>query len=125
MAGSSIVRGRLASDPTLSTTPNGKSKTTFTVVANHRKRADDGTWTDDGDPDFYDVTTWGRDAEHVAANFHKGDLVIVTGTIRHRRYIKKDGTPGASLELSADWDSVGLVKASTTRTLTEDDPWTP
>lgn len=128
MAGSVTVRGRLAADPEARITPNGKTAASFTVVANHRKKnPDTGKFEDDGNPDYYRITTWGKDAEHVTDNFRKGDLVILTGTLRHSQYAKRDGGTGYALEVDADWDSIGLVRPAAPRNTpnitTEDDPW--
>lgn len=127
MSGNTTIKGRLAADPEGRVTPNGKTAASLTVIVNHRRKTDTG-WEDDGDPDIYRVTAWGRDAEHAIDTLRKGDLLIVQGTLRHKQYTKKDGTTGHALELSADWDSIGLVRPATHRNTPtntpEDDPWT-
>lgn len=87
------LTGRLARDPELRTTREGKPVTSFRMAANGYR--DKVVWID--------VTVWGRQAENVATYCGKGSRVAVKGRLEPlRTFEKQDGTTGAALEMTAD-----------------------
>ena len=109
----STFTGSVVADPRFETTPNGASKMTFPVYVNHaRKNKDTGQFVKTGDVSKIRVTLWG---ENTATEVHKGDLVVVTGTLVEKRWTSKDGSPGQGLQ--TDWVESVEVKFANTHPL--------
>ena len=91
------IIGNLTKDPELRTTSAGVNACTFTVAVNRRKKSD-------GQPeaDFFRVTAWRGLADVCQKYLSKSSKVAVTGSVSVSPYIGKDGTPQASMEVSAD-----------------------
>lgn len=99
--------GRLGSDPTMRFTPGGKAVTTFSLATSRSytdsagKKVDETTW--------WRVSAWGAQAESCNQYLSKGSAVLVVGRLRPdpetggpRVYTRKDGTTGASFEVTAE-----------------------
>ena len=92
-----IIVGRLGADPEQKYTADGKAVTTFSVAASNRK--DETVW--------FRVSTWDKQAETCNQYLHKGSKVLVEGALKAdaqgnpRTYERKDGTWGASFEVTA------------------------
>ena len=92
-----IIVGRLGADPEQKYTADGKAVTTFSVAASNRK--DETVW--------FRITTWDKQAETCNQYLHKGSKVLVEGALKAdaqgnpRTYERKDGTWGASFEVTA------------------------
>lgn len=122
--------GTVGRDPEVRFTPSGKAVASFSVVANERKRGDDGKWVD-GDATWMNVTCWERLAENVADTLKKGHAVIVVGRLRQRSYETKEGEKKTVFELRADnigpsikWDPAEVKKAERKKAAASDeDPW--
>jgi len=84
--------GRLAAQPELRFTPNGKAVTTLRLATNDRS----------GAADFHDVIAWGQDAEFAAQYLAKGRLVFVQGRLHSRSWTAQDGTPRRTVEVVAE-----------------------
>ena len=96
------LTGNLTADPELRYVGKGTPVCTFTVAVNHReKNRDTGAW-EDGEASFYRVTCWRDLAENTAESLQKGQQVIVTGTLRLRRWETDDGRQGTTAEVTAD-----------------------
>ena len=91
------IIGNLTHSPELKTVNGGISVCTFTVAVNRRRREGQEPETD-----FFRVTAWRQLGENCAKYLDKGRKVAVVGTISTRAYQGKDGSPRASLELTAD-----------------------
>lgn len=52
--------------------------------------------------DYFRVTVWRGAAEACARYLHKGSKVCASGAISARAYTRRDGSAGASLEMTAD-----------------------
>jgi len=107
MAGEPIVTftGNLGADAEFRKTPNGIPVATFNVCNTPRKQIN-GEWTD-GEPMWFRVFVWNREASGTAVTLKKGDKVIVTGRFSKNTYTDKEGVERTSLEINAD--SVGVV----------------
>lgn len=92
-----FIIGNLTHSPELKTVSGGISVCTFTVAVNRRRREGQ-----EPDADFFRVTAWRQLGENCAKYLDKGRKVAVVGTIGARAYQGKDGSPRASLELTAD-----------------------
>lgn len=77
-----IVMGRLTRDPELQTTATGKSVGSFSLAVD-RLGQDAGT-------DFFDVTTWEKQAENVQNFLGKGSKVLVQGRLQQDTWDDKD-----------------------------------
>ena len=93
------VVGHLGRDPELRYTPTGIPVTSFNIATNRK-------WTDaNGQPQekatWFRVTCWRKLAELAAQYLQKGRLVLVEGDIDASAYVDKQGSPRASLELTA------------------------
>jgi single-strand DNA-binding protein len=88
------IVGNLGKDPEMKYTTDGKAVTTFSVAASNRK--DETAW--------FRVTTWEKQAETCNQYLHKGSKVLVEGRLKAEPnvYQRKDGTWGASYEVTAE-----------------------
>ena len=91
------IIGNLTHSPELKTVSGNNSVCTFTVAVNRRRREGQ-----EPEADFFRVTAWRQLGENCAKYLDKGRKVAVVGTISARAYQGKDGSPRASLELTAD-----------------------
>ena len=87
------ISGRLARDPELRTTPNGKPVVEFTVAVD-RPGVKDQT-------DFIDCVAWEKKAEFVARYFKRGKRIEVSGVLTTRSY-EKNGAKRKRTEVRCD-----------------------
>lgn len=100
------IVGYLGHDPELRYTPSGTAIANFNVATSEWRPGKDGkggqaitTW--------FRVSVFGNQAEACNNHLVKGSLVLVDGSLRGdeggnpRIWTRKDGTPGASFELTA------------------------
>ena len=81
-----LLVGRLTRDVDLRKTANGTS-TVSTILAVNRDFSKDGQ----PDADFINCVAWGKTAETMANNLHKGSLIDVEGKIQTRNYDNQQG----------------------------------
>lgn len=93
--------GTIVADPELRFTPTGIALANFTIVANDRKRAPDGSW-EDGDATFIRVTAWRQLAENVVNSLHKGDRAIVVGKLKQNNWEDNEGKKRSTFEIMAN-----------------------
>ena len=97
-----IFIGHCGKDPEMRYTPDGKAITTLSVATSRKaKGADETTW--------FRVTVFGQQAEACNQYIKKGARVLVEGRLQPDKesggpkvYERKDGTWGASYEVTAD-----------------------
>ena len=95
-----IVVGNVGRDPELRYLPSGVPVCNFTVAVTER-------WTDSGNNEqkekttWYRVACWRRLAETANQYVKKGMQVMVVGNVEARAYTDNSGQPAASLELTA------------------------
>ena len=92
------VTGNLSRDPEVKVLPNNRAVCSFTLASTPRVKNGDA-W-EDGETLWLRCTAWGKDAETIAETFHKGDRVVVTGTLKQRTYKGKDGEQKTALEVT-------------------------
>jgi single-strand DNA-binding protein len=95
------VIGNLTADPELRYTQNGLAVANFTVASTPRIFDRQKEEWRDGETLFLRATVWRDYAEHVA-QLHKGDNVVVVGSLGQKGYETKDGEKRTSYELAAD-----------------------
>lgn len=85
------LTGRLTKDPELKRTQSGIAFANFTIAVDRP-----GSKKDDKIVDFFDCTVWGKAdvdgrAGAICKYFHKGDGIVVTGTMQSNKKQDKDG----------------------------------
>jgi len=90
-----IIEGRLTKEPELRNTNSGKQVATLSVAVDR-----DFSTGADKKVDFFNVTVWGKTAEFVGKYFHKGDGILVEGSMQNDPY-EKDGQKRDSWKLNA------------------------
>lgn len=83
------IIGNLTRDPETRETSAG-DVTDFTVAVNNKD-----------DADFFRVSAWGDIGANCAKYLSKGSKVAVIGRVSAHAYTTKEGTPAASLDVSA------------------------
>lgn len=79
-----ILMGRLTADPELKYTPSGVPVAQFSLAIN-RPGKDKGT-------DFFNCVAFNKTAESIATYVHKGNRLLVNGSLSQENFTKKDGT---------------------------------
>jgi single-strand DNA-binding protein len=100
------IVGYLGNDPVMRFTPSGTAVTSFSLATsnsytnNAGQKVDETTW--------FRVSVWGAQAESCSQYLKKGHPVLVVGRLKPdpqsggpRTYQRKDGTTGASFEVTA------------------------
>lgn len=95
-----ILVGNLGSDPELRYTADGTPVASFSLAVNRRWTKDDGTHSEE--TTWFRVSVWRKQAETVNQYLKKGRQVMVIGRVSARGYTGADGSPRASLDVTAD-----------------------
>ena len=92
------IMGRLTAEPELKFThTNGLAVCTFHLAVDRPYRKDEEKETD-----FFRVVAWRGIAEFVCKYFHKGDPLLLTGTLRNNKYTLEGETqPRITTEIIA------------------------
>lgn len=80
--------GHLGRDPEPRTTKSDKTVVSVTLATPHSKKEGE-TWVDN--PDWHRLTAFGKTAENLLRNAHKGDAMAVECVIRPSRWTDKEG----------------------------------
>lgn len=97
MLNTSILMGRLTSDPELKYTSNNVPVTNFTLAVDRQYKSGEEKQTD-----FINIVAWRNTAEFVTKYFSKGLLVALEGSIQTRRYTDKEGNNRTAFEVVAN-----------------------
>lgn len=92
------VQGRLCAAPELKTTPNGTAVVRFRIGCTRNYKNANGEY----DSDFLNVIAWRGTAELVSKRFGKGDMIIVSGSLKTGSYSDKDGKKVYTTDIEAD-----------------------
>ena len=79
-----FVSGRLTKEPSEKMTSTGNRMATINVAVDRR----DGT----KETDFFGFVAWGKIADYILSNLHKGYLVNIIATKKNNNYTRNDGT---------------------------------
>ena len=102
-----VLVGNLTRDPELRATGSGLSVCTIRIaVNNRRKKGDTGEWVEE--PNYFNVTTFGAQADNVARFLAKGRQVAVDGRLSWSEYEAKDGS-GKRERVEVIADSVQFI----------------
>lgn len=119
---------RVGSDPQIKFAQSGMAITSFSAVADKRKKNEESGEWETVKSIWVRVTAFKKLAENVAGSVKKGDLVLVVGEINQDEY-EKDGEKRKSLEVIANHVGLSLTFNEATSTRTEkkaapaQDPW--
>jgi single-strand DNA-binding protein len=100
-----IIVGNLGRNPEMRYTPSGQPVTSFNVASSRSYNNTAGEKVEE--TIWFKVTAWGKLAETCNQYLNKGSKVLVEGRLTPdknggpRIWQKKDGTSGASFEISA------------------------
>lgn len=94
------VNGRLAEDPALKFTQQGKAVARLRIVAADRKKQGD-EWVD-GDTLWISATAWEKLAENAAESLKRGDLVSVSGRLVTEEWTDREGNKRSAITLKVD-----------------------
>lgn len=100
MSSTVTVIGNLVEDPELRYTQSGTPMANIRVASNRRFRDRNDEWQEQ--TSFFGGTIWRELAENVAESLHKGDRVIVTGSLEQRTWEGQDGQKRSVVELRID-----------------------
>ena len=100
MDNSVTVVGNLASDPELRYTSSGTAMANISIAVNRRWRDRNNEWQEE--TSFFRGTLWREQAEHAAESLHKGDRVIISGSLEQRSWETPEGDKRSVVELRID-----------------------
>lgn len=92
------IMGRLAAEPTLRQTQNGKDVASFRIACDRGRKDANGQ----SQVDWFDVVAWGNTAQFVCRYFQKGSLIAVDGRLQSRQYQDKAGNNRTAIEIVAN-----------------------
>lgn len=95
-----MIIGNVGSDPEMRFTPNGTPVTSFRLATNRVFTTADGEQK--RETEWFDVTTWRRQAESCNQFLSKGQRVYVEGRLRSRSWEGQDGKTRFRMEIQAD-----------------------
>lgn len=93
-----IVQGRFTADPELRKTNAGKDFASFNVAVSRNYKDKDGNTP----TDFFKVLANAQRAEFVCKYFHKGDEIIISGSLETSSWEDKDGNKRTDTYIKAD-----------------------
>lgn len=101
-----IIVGNLGNDPEMRYIASGQAVTKISVASSRSYRNSDGQTVKE--TIWFRVTVWGKQAESVNNNLHKGSKVLVEGRLspdpatgNPKIWNRQDGSAGASYEVTA------------------------
>ena len=98
---SGYLSGNLTKDFELRFTQTGRAVANASVAVNERvQNPKTGEW-EDTNPEFYNITVWGEQAERATECFNKGDRIVTVGFFQERTYETKEGEERTVTEFTA------------------------
>lgn len=92
-----IISGRLARDPELRYTQNGKEVANFSLAVEDKYKNQDGSRP----VNFIDCVAWGKSAEFANKYLVKGNRAMVNGRLRQRQWQDQNGNKRNKVEVVA------------------------
>lgn len=122
MLNTAAIQGRLTADPELRHT-NSDIAVTSICVAVDRDYCKKG---EDRQADFINVVAWRNTAEFISKYFHKGDMIIIQGSIQTRKWQDDNGNNRYATEVVAvSANFCGSKKDSTNIDVSPNEPSRP
>ena len=94
-----ILAGNLTRDPEVRYTPSGSAVANFGLAINRTYRTRDGEKKEE--VNFFDVETWGRQAETCGEYLKKGSPVLVEGRLKQDTWENRDGQKRSKVRIRA------------------------
>ena len=92
-----ILMGRLTRDPEVSSSASGTTFARFSIAVDRRFKREG-----EPDADFFNCTSFGKQAEFVERYLKKGTKVVVTGRIQNDNYTNKEGQKVYSVRIMVE-----------------------
>jgi single-strand DNA-binding protein len=96
-----VMTGNLTQDPQLRTLPSGTAVCDLRIACNTRRRDPDSDEYVD-QPNYFNITAWGPQAETAARYLVKGRPVAIDGRLAWREWEAPDGTKRQAVSIIAD-----------------------
>ena len=93
-----LLIGNAGRDAELRYTSTGRAVAGFSIAVNRRYQVD-GEWRDD--TEWFNVSSWGQQAESVANSVRRGSRVFVEGRLSTREWTNQAGLTRTNLEVNA------------------------
>jgi single-strand DNA-binding protein len=100
MDNSVTIVGNLTGDPELRYTSSGTAMANIAIAVNRRWRDRNNEWQEE--TSFFRGTLWREQAENAAESLHKGDRVIISGSLEQRSWETPEGDKRSVVELRVD-----------------------
>lgn len=97
-----VLMGRLTKEPELRYTQSSTPVASFTVAVDRDYQKDQ--------VDFIDCVAWRKTGEFVGNYFHKGQMIVVSGSLQSRKWEDRDGNKRTNWEVNADQVYFGEAK---------------
>jgi single-strand DNA-binding protein len=81
-----IMMGRLVKDPEISSSASGTTFARYSIAVDRKYKSDNGP-----DADFFNCSSFGKQAEFVEKYLKKGTKVVVSGRLENNNYTNKEG----------------------------------
>ena len=78
---------------------NGQARANVSIAVNRSRKQADGSWGDE--VNYFDVTIWGKTAEHLKPYLLKGKQICVEGYLKQDRW-EKDGQKQSRVTIVAN-----------------------
>lgn len=86
------IIGRITNDLEIRVVGNDLKVLTFSIACNRRMREKE-------EVSFFEVTSWGRQAEVIATYFKKGHRIGISGRLKQDRFEDKDGNKRSKVSI--------------------------
>lgn len=81
-----ILMGRLCKDPEISSSTGGTTIARYSIAVD-RKYKKEG----EPDADFFNLVSFGKQAEFVEKYLHKGTKIVISGALQNNNYTNREG----------------------------------
>ena len=93
-----LLIGNAGRDAELRYTANGRAVASFSIAVNRNYQVN-GEWREE--TEWFNVSSWGQQAENVANRVRRGAKVFVEGRLSTREYTNQSGLTRTSLDVNA------------------------
>ena len=92
-----ILMGRLTKDPEISSSTSGTTFARYSLAVDRKFKSDDGPKAD-----FFNCTSFGKQAEFVEKYLKKGTKILLTGSIQNDNYTNGHGEQVYAMQVIVD-----------------------
>ena len=111
-----ILMGRLTRDPEISSSTSGTTFARFSIAVDRK-------FSREGEPeaDFFNCSAFGKTAEFIERNIHKGTKILVSGRLQNNNYTNKEGQKIYDVRVVVEDVEFGESKKDTSNAQTQDE----